>query len=193
MPAMIDCIRITPLTCLRPSRWRMAASTSIVKSSLSGSGPSRATPSTSCGSRTTWMARPLRVPASVMSRPGWASKSGSSITMRAASGFLLLGRAGPAEVDDDVHAARVDVEELAVPRHVVDERAVKGVQRRVEGLQRAERRQVDAADRAADQTTAQVLDEGFDLRQLGNGGSLGRTTDAGSEWRMAQPRTPRTG
>ena len=127
------------------------------------------------------MARLFLVPASVMSRPGWVSRSGSSMTTRAASGFLLLGRAGsgghlvapadpagPREVDHEVHAARVDVEELAVPGHVVDERAVQGVQRRVEGLERAERGEVDPADRRADQPPAQVLDEGFYLRQLGH-------------------------
>ena len=96
--------------------------------------------------------------------------------------------ARPGEVDDQVDAARVDVEELAVPRDVVDQRAVQRVQRRVEGLQRAERGQVDAADRAADQTTAQVLDEGFDLGQLGHLMSLGSTfpwRGAGRGVRMA--------
>ena len=50
----------------------------------------------------------------------------------------------------------------------VDERAVQRVQRRVERLEGAERGQVDPADRLADQASAQVLDEGFDLRQLGH-------------------------
>ena len=53
--------------------------------------------------------------------------------------------AGPGEVDDEVQPAGVDVEELAVPGDVLDERALERVQRRVEGLQRAERGEVDAA------------------------------------------------
>ena len=55
-----------------------------------------------------------------------------------------------------------------MPGDVVDERAVEGVQRRVEGLERAEGGQVDAADRPTHQATAQVLGEGFDLGQLGH-------------------------
>ena len=53
MPAMVPWCRRTPLICLRPSCWRIPASTSIVNASSSGSGPSRAMPSTCCGSRTT--------------------------------------------------------------------------------------------------------------------------------------------
>ena len=46
-------------------------------------------------------------------------------------------------------------------------------QRRVEGLQRAERRDVDAGDRAAVQPAAQVERQAFDFGQLGHGASLG--------------------
>ena len=63
----------------------------MVKSSASGSGPSRAMPSMSAGSRTTYSARLLRVPASVTSSPAPLSS-----TIRAASGDLLFGRAGSA-------------------------------------------------------------------------------------------------
>ena len=46
-------------------------------------------PGTSCGSRTTYAARLLRVPASVMSRPDWSSR-----TTRSASVDLVLGFGG---------------------------------------------------------------------------------------------------
>ena len=43
----------------------------------------------------------------------------------------------------------LDVEELAVPGDVVDQRALERLHRRVEGLQRAERHDVDPADGTA--------------------------------------------
>ena len=53
--------------------------------------------------------------------------------------------AGPGEVDHEVQAGGVDVEELAVAGDVVDEGALERLQRRVEGLERAERGDVDGA------------------------------------------------
>ena len=61
-----------------------------------------------------------------------------------------------------------DVEELAVPGDVVDQRAVERGQRRVVGLQRAERGDVDADDRAVGEASAQVLDQRLHLGQLGH-------------------------
>ena len=86
--------------------------------------------------------------------------------------------AGAGEVDDQVRPARGDVEELAVPGDVLDERAVQRVQRRVEGLQRAEGRQVDAGDRAVDEPAPQVQGQRFHLGQLGHGAESRSTRDS---------------
>ena len=168
MPAMVPWWRSTPLICARPASCRIAPSTSMVKSSASGSGPSRAMPSHVGGSRTTYSARLLRVPASVMSRP----RAVSSSTIRAASGDLLFGLggqrrhlvlpadpAGAGEVQHEVGPGDVDVEELAVPGDAVDQRAGQRGDRRVVGLQAAERRDVDAHDRAAVEAPRQVVGE----------------------------------
>ena len=176
MPAMLLWWRSTPLIWARPALSRIERSTSMVKSSASGSGPSRAMPSTSAGSRTTYSARLLRVPASVMSRPAPLSS-----TIRAASGDLLFGSGGqrrhlvlpahPAragEVQHQVGAGDVDVEELAVPGDAVDHAAGQRGDGRVVGLQAAERGDVDAYDGAAFESTGQVVDERFDLGQLGH-------------------------
>ena len=111
-------------------------------------------PGTSSGSRTTYRARRFLVPASVMSSP-----EPSSRCTRAAIGDLLLGLGGsvgtssrqrtqpPAgQVHHQVQPGGADVDELAVPGDVVDEAARQRGQRRVEGLQRAERGDVDAGD-----------------------------------------------
>ena len=42
---------------------------------------------------------------------------------------------------------------------------------------------------ATDQATAQVLDEGFDLGQLGHGSESRQILWGGSQWDMAQQRT----
>ena len=154
----------------------------MVKSSVSGSGPSRAMPGTSCGSRTTYIARLLRVPASVMSRPDWSSR-----TTRTASVDLVLGlggivgtssrqrtQPGSGEVEAEVQAGGLDVEELAVPGDPVDHRALERGQRRVEGLQGAERGDVDLDDRVPVEPAPQVEGQRFHLGQLGHGASLGR-------------------
>lgn len=67
---------------------RRAAKASRSKASASGSGPRRAIPGTSCGSRTTYTARRFCVPASVRSKPPPPSS-----TRRSASG-PLPGRGG---------------------------------------------------------------------------------------------------
>ena len=116
-----------------------------------------------------------------MSRPDW-----SSSTTRAASGFLPPGRGGsvgtssfqriqPAarQVHDQVQPADADVEELAVPRDVVDQQPLERAQRRVEGLERAERRDVHRRDRVAVEPAPEVEGQGFHLGQLGHPRSLG--------------------
>jgi hypothetical protein len=76
-------------------------------------------------------------------------------------------------VDDHVKPRGVDVEELPVPRDVVDEHPVQRRQRRVERLERAERGDVDADDRPVLEPGAQVEGEGLDLGKLGHAVSLG--------------------
>ncbi len=83
MPAMFDCARSTPLIWARPCALRMPSSTSTVNSGSSGSGPSRATPGTSEGERTTQIASDFFVPYSVRSKPVPSSR-----IIRAASGPL---------------------------------------------------------------------------------------------------------
>jgi hypothetical protein len=76
-------------------------------------------------------------------------------------------------VHDQVQAGGVDVDELAVPGDAVDEAAGQGAQRRVEGLQGAERRDVDPGDGPVLEPAAQVERETFDLGQLGPATSVG--------------------
>ncbi len=80
---------------------------------------------------------------------------------------------GAGEVDHQVQPGGADVEELPVPGDAVDDQPVEGGQRRVEGLQRAERRDVDAHDRTVGEPTAQVQREAFDLGELGHGSVYG--------------------
>jgi hypothetical protein len=82
-------------------------------------------------------------------------------------------------VDDQVQAADVEVEELPVPAHPVDQEPLEGAERRVEGLERAERRQVDRRDRVAGQPALEVEGQRFHLGQLGHGRSVGTRTDTG--------------
>ena len=72
-------------------------------------------------------------------------------------------------MEDQVQAGGLDVEELAVPGDVVDQRALERGQRRVEGLQRAERRDVDLGDGVAVEPAPQVEGQRFHLGQLGHG------------------------
>ena len=65
------------------------------------------------------------------------------------------------------------VEELAVPGHVLDQQPLERPQRRVEGLERAERRDVHRGDRVAVQPAPEVEGQGFHLGQLGHPRSLG--------------------
>ena len=98
--------------------------------------------------------------------------------------------AGAGEVQDQVEAGRLDVEELAVPGDVVDHRALERGQRRVEGLEGAERGDVDLRDGVAVEPAPQVEGQGFHLGQLGHAVSLGRTGDrpcaSGASWRGAR-------
>ena len=119
--------RSTPLICARPAALQDLAQHVEVKSSASGSGPRRAMPWTSAGSRTTYSARLLRVPASVRSsrpaaavRPRAQHHAGgerSTCCWAAAGSGHLVAPAHPArrrEVEHEVGAGDVDVEELPV-------------------------------------------------------------------------------
>jgi hypothetical protein len=75
-------------------------------------------------------------------------------------------------VQDQVGAGRVDVEELAVPGDAVDERTAERGDRRVVGLQAAERSDVDADDGAVAQPLGQVARQRLHLGQLGHGSSV---------------------
>ena len=61
-----------------------------------------------------------------------------------------------------------------MPGDVVDQRALERGQRRVEGLQGAERGDVDLDDGAVGEPAPQVEGQGFHLGQLGHAASLGR-------------------
>ena len=96
------------------------------------------------------------MPASVMSRPAAVVEHdpGGQRGLGARLGRQrrhLVAPADPARRGrggDEVQPAGGDVEELAVPGDVVDQRALERLQRRVERLQRAERGDVDLDDRA---------------------------------------------
>src|SRR5690606_18401159 len=82
MPAIRFWSRSRPLICIRlPAS--SAAKASLVNDASSGSGPSRAMPGTSCGSRTTYTASDFFVPASVRSNPlSSSSATRSAIGLR---------------------------------------------------------------------------------------------------------------
>lgn len=62
--------------------------------------------------------------------------------------------------------ARNDVEELAVARYLVDDRAIQRGWARVEGLQRGERDDVEPIDNESTQSCAQLRHEGVYLWQF---------------------------
>ena len=176
MPAMTDWSRSTPLSCSRPCSARIAASTSGVNASSSGSGPSRAMPGTSAGSRTTYTASFLRVPASVRSKPGAVVEVDAQ---RERALAVRLGRrrrqrgpplqpAGPGQVDHQVQAVHVQVEELPVPARPGHGQPAERGHRRVVRLQGADRGDVDPGHHAPDGALAQHVGEGLHLRQLGH-------------------------
>jgi hypothetical protein len=76
--------------------------------------------------------------------------------------------AGPGQVDDQVQVAGDDVEELPEPPGSGDLLTVQRGRRRVEGLQRADRGDVDPLDATTDHPLAQVRRERLDLRQFGH-------------------------
>jgi len=74
----------------------------------------------------------------------------------------------PGEMDHQVQAADVEVEELAAPAHPDDLLALQGERRWVVGLEDAHGDRVDAGDVAADGAGFQQGGEGRDLRQFGH-------------------------
>ena len=85
--------------------------------------------------------------------------------------------AGLREVDDEVQAVDVEVDELAVPLDPGDGEPRVGADRRVVRLERGERDDLESLDRAADEPRAQVGDEGVDLRQFWHRSSLRQRAD----------------
>ena len=186
MPAMIDWLRSTPLSCLPPASRRISANASTVNASSSGSGPSRSMPSIVDGSRVTYTASRFCVPASVRSKPPAATPSSSTKTTRNASG-PLPGLGGTADTSSRqcsqpararcvtrwMHLAVLvderEVEELAAARGVEEARADERGHRRVERLQRADRRELDARHAQAFAVRAEVRRQRLDLGQLGHG------------------------
>ncbi|MDT4864058.1 hypothetical protein FQZ97_988030 [compost metagenome] len=101
--------------------------------------------------------------------------------------------AGAREVEHQVQAAGLDVEELAVAADVVDEGALDGRERRVVGLERAEGGDVDAAEGTAVEPAPQVEGQRLDLGQLGHGPSVGGGADGWSERRRRTGLRPDSG
>ena len=143
-------------------------------------------PGMSEGSRTTYRARLFLVPASVMSRP-----EPSSRCTRAAIGDLLLGLGGsvgtssrqrtqPARARCMTRCRPPALMSMNLPCRVTPSTKLplQGGQRRVEGLQRAERRDVDAGDGASVESTGEVERQSFHFGQLGHSTILGLTHDS---------------
>ena len=76
--------------------------------------------------------------------------------------------AGPRQVDDEVQAGDVEVEELAVPAGTGDLEAAERAQRRVERLDRLDRGEVGPRQDAADGVLAQERGQRLHLGQLGH-------------------------
>jgi hypothetical protein len=88
-------------------------------------------------------------------------------------------------VEHQVDAGGLEIEELAVPAYVVDERALQRAERRVIGLERAELDEVDLGDGAVAQPALQVEGQRLDLRQLGHAASVGTPRAAERSMRLA--------
>ena len=132
-----------------------------------------------CGSVTTCTASLRWVPASVRLKPDPSSRrrrsaSGPLPGRAGAVGQLVAPAqpAGPRQVEDQVQPLGGDVDELAVPGDVVDLQAPQGRERRVVGLQRAERGELDVGDGVADAALAQEPRERLDLGHLRHGSSV---------------------
>ena len=156
MPAIVPWWRSTPLIWERPAWSRMPRSTSMVKSSVSGSGPERGDAGYVGG-------RPDDVHREALPGAGLGDVEAGLVVEddphrqrrlvarlgrdasapRRASGSSRRGRGA-----GQVQPGGVDVEELAVPGDVLDQRPLERRERRVEGLQRAERGDVDLDDGA---------------------------------------------
>ncbi len=125
------------------------------------------------------------VPASVMSSPAPLSRS-----TRAASGDLELGFGGsvgtssrqrtqPARARCSTRWRPEASMSRNLPCRVTSSTSIPSSadQRRVERLERAERREVDPHERAAVEASGEVLGQRLDLRQLGHGANLPGGTD----------------
>jgi hypothetical protein len=90
-------------------------------------------------------------------------------------------------VDHQVHALRLDVEELAMPLHVVDRQPDEGRNRRVVRLQGADRGDVGTGEGVRDRAIPQERGQRLDLRQLGHPAIVPCPTDR-SRTCQGQPR-----
>ena len=155
-PAMNSWSRSRPLIWVR----RPASSSrkrSRVKSSASGSGPEprdRRAPRPGrgrCRPRATSWCRP-RSGRSPTRRRACTRRAIGDLPGRSDGGRQLVGPAqpaGPSEVEDEVRAVDVEVEELAVPVDAVDRRPLERLRRRVERLEHAERSRARPSSRRA--------------------------------------------
>src|SRR5699024_1262527 len=73
-------------------------------------------------------------------------------------------RAG--QMDDQMKARGLDVEELSVSRHVVDDQAGECVEGRVKRLERTERCQMRSDDRPPLESRSQVGNQGGNFRKF---------------------------
>ena len=73
---------------------------------------------------------------------------------------------GAGQMEDQVRSATVDVDELAMTSDARDGRADEGLRRWVEGLEDADRAEVDPRDGQAVQSRAQEVDKGLHLGQF---------------------------
>ena len=129
------------------------------------------------------MASRFCVPASVRSKPGPPTSSRCSRNSSGplpgfggvtGGGVVPAQPARPGQVGDQVQRVvgpveELDGEELPVARRAGDDPPDQRLHRRVEGLDRAHRRDVHARDRAVEGVLAQVVRERLDLGQLGHG------------------------
>ena len=176
MPAMVPWWRSTPLSCLRPSCSRIVAEPvdrEVVGERVraeAGDAGHVLRVADDVGRQALAGAGLGDVEAGLVVEDDAERERGLGARLRRDRRHLVAPAdpAGPGEVHDEVQAGGLDVEELAVPGDVVDQRALERGQRRVEGLQGAERRDVDLRDGVPVQPAPQIEGQGFHLGQLGH-------------------------
>ena len=103
--------------------------------------------------------------------------------------------ARPRQMGDQVQIAGLQAEVLAPAVGAGHRLPVQHRDRRIEGLQHRERRNVDAADREADRMATQVVSQGLDLREFGHGfqsAAAPTTAPSSRSTRRSRPRSRST-